>query len=123
MSVFDKGLITVLVCSAVCSFVSIPLILRRVPRNPVYGYRTRATLGDDKIWYEANVYFGVRFLITSILSACIAVVLHEWQGFSPATYLKVSIVLIAAPVVIAGLLTVWFVRSTGTGGQSSKGRR
>jgi len=113
MSVFDKGLITILICSAVFSLVSIPLILRRVPRNPVYGYRTRATLSDDKVWYEANAYFGLRFLVASILSACIAVVLHEWRGIAPATYLKVSIVLLAAPVVVAGLLTARFVHSIG----------
>jgi uncharacterized membrane protein len=122
MSVFDKGLITILVCSAVFSLVSIPLIFRRVPRNPVYGYRTRATLRNDRVWYEANAYFGVRFLVASILSACIAVVVHEWRGISPDIYLKVSIVLLVAPVVAAWLLTARFVRAIGTGCQSSNHR-
>jgi uncharacterized membrane protein len=110
MSVFDKGLITILVTCAVFSVVSIPLVLRKVPRNPVYGYRTRATLSDDKVWYEVNTYFGSRFLVASVLSACIAVAIHIWGGIPPATYLKVSVVLLVAPVVAAWLLTARFVR-------------
>jgi len=123
MSLFDKGLITILVCYAVFSLLSIPLILRKIPRNPVYGYRTRATLSDDMLWYKANAYFGLRLLIASILSACIAVALHMYQGISPAIYLKISVVLLVAPAIAAVLLTVRFVRANSAGCQSSNGRR
>lgn len=34
--------------------LSIPLILRWVPRNPLYGFRVPATLRDDGIWYDIN---------------------------------------------------------------------
>lgn len=34
--------------------LSIPLILRWVPRNRLYGFRVAATLRDDGIWYEIN---------------------------------------------------------------------
>jgi hypothetical protein len=111
MDVYDKGLITILVCSAVFCLVSLPLILRKVPRNPVYGYRTRATMSDDNIWYEANAYFAWRFLLGSFLSACTALVIFDWQGMSPDTYLKASIVLLAAPGVLAWLLTARFIRA------------
>ena len=36
--------------------LSIPLILRWVPRNRVYGFRVAATLRDDGIWYEINAH-------------------------------------------------------------------
>jgi uncharacterized membrane protein len=111
MSVFAKGLITILGCSAVFAALSIPLILRKVPPNPVYGYRTRATLNDEALWYEVNAYFGVRFLVASLVSAFVAVGLFEWRGLSPAAYLDVSIALLLAPVAIAGLLTSRFVRA------------
>ncbi|PKN26404.1 MAG: hypothetical protein CVU64_17870 [Deltaproteobacteria bacterium HGW-Deltaproteobacteria-21] len=114
MSVFDKGLITILVCSAIFCLLSIPLIFRRVPRNPVYGYRTRATLSSDTLWYEANAYFGSRFLVASVLSSCVAFALHVWGAIPPATYLKVSILLLVAPVVAAWLLTARFVREIRT---------
>jgi len=121
MDMFDKGLITILVCNAIFSLVSIPLLLRKVPRNPVYGYRTRATLSDDHVWYEANAYFAWRFLVTSVLSACIAVVLYEWRGMSPDAYMKVSIALLVAPVLFAWPLTVRFVREMVHGGKCVSG--
>lgn len=113
MSVFDKGLITILVCNTIFSLLSLPLIFRRVPRNPVYGYRTRATLSDDTLWYEANAYFGSRFLAACVLSVCIALALHVWKGIPSDAYLKVSILLIVAPVVAAWLLTARLVREIG----------
>jgi hypothetical protein len=34
--------------------LSIPLMLRWVPRNRLYGFRVAATLRSDSVWYEAN---------------------------------------------------------------------
>jgi uncharacterized membrane protein len=113
--VLCTGSFRILICSTVFSLLSIPLILRRVPRNPVYGYRTRVTLSDDALWYKINAYFGMRFLVATLLSACVAAVLHQWQGFSPPTYLKVSVMLLVAPVSVAWMLTARFVRAIGAG--------
>lgn len=118
MDVYDKGVMMVLVCNAIYCLVSIPLILRKVPRNPVYGYRTRLTLSNDKIWYEANAYFSWRFLVAGVLSACAALLLYDWHGLSPETFMRVSIVLLVAPVAFAWPLTVRFVRSMGIHNQS-----
>ena len=40
MTVFEKGVITVVACDVRFAVIAIPLALRRVPRNGVYGYRT-----------------------------------------------------------------------------------
>jgi SdpI/YhfL family protein len=34
--------------------LSIPMILRKVPRNSLYGFRTAYTLSSDEVWYRAN---------------------------------------------------------------------
>src|SRR3954465_13437759 len=34
--------------------LSLPLMLKKVPPNNWYGFRTPKTLSDEKIWYEAN---------------------------------------------------------------------
>ena len=109
MDVYNKGLVTVLVCNAIYCLVSVPLILRQVPRNPVYGYRTRLTLSNDKIWYEANAYFSWRFLVAGVLSACAALLLYDWRSLSPEAFMKVSIALLVVPVAFAWPLTVRFV--------------
>jgi uncharacterized membrane protein len=47
--------------------LSIPLISGRVPPNHFYGCRTKRTLSDPKIWYEANRLSGKDFLISGVL--------------------------------------------------------
>jgi uncharacterized membrane protein len=47
--------------------ISIPLIMRKVPPNSFYGCRTRKTLSDPKIWYEANHISGKDFCIAGLV--------------------------------------------------------
>jgi uncharacterized membrane protein len=47
--------------------LSIPLIQQRVPPNRYYGFRTRKTLSDSKIWYEANRISGHDLLVAGAL--------------------------------------------------------
>lgn len=111
MSVYEKGLITMLVCSLIFVLLAIPLVLRKVPRNIVYGYRTRATLSDDYVWYEANAYFGRGFFISGVITAIAALVLYNMQGLSPAFFLKASIIVLVGPSLIAAIATSRFIRS------------
>jgi uncharacterized membrane protein len=56
--------------------ISIPLVLRKVPPNVVYGVRTRKTLSDARIWYEANYRGGVALIVAGIVGlACWAVLM------------------------------------------------
>ena len=43
--------------------MSIPLIRERVPPNGTYGFRTKKTLSDPKIWYAANRASGHDLLV------------------------------------------------------------
>jgi uncharacterized membrane protein len=110
MTIFEKGLVTVLACDALFIALSIPLVLRKVGPNVVYGYRTRATLGDEELWYAANEYFGGRFIVASLVSAAAAWYVSRSGLLSADTFLPVSVVLLGAPVLIAGILTSRFVR-------------
>jgi uncharacterized membrane protein len=40
---------------------SIPMILRRIPRNYFYGFRTERTLASDETWYASNRMAGIAF--------------------------------------------------------------
>ena len=111
MSVYERGLVTILACNALFALVSLPLVFRKVPRNVLYGYRTRATLGSDFVWYEANAYFGRLFLIASVVTCVAAVFLYRSGALEPGTYLRASVALLIAPVLLAALLTSRYVRS------------
>jgi len=43
--------------------LAIPMILRRVPPNPIYGLRVPATFADEWVWYEANARSGRDLLV------------------------------------------------------------
>ena len=46
------------------SLLAIPLIVRRVPPNSVYGVRTKASFASESDWYRINT-IGGRYLVRS----------------------------------------------------------
>ena len=105
MTIYEKGLVTILVVDAVSILISIPLVLRKIGPNVVYGYRTRATLSDPALWYEANALFGRRLIAASLVSALAALFLARPGLLAPDAFLPVSVVLLGAPVAVAGVMT------------------
>jgi len=53
--------------------ISIPMILKMVPPNPIYGFRTPATLSNRALWYQANTFAGWALLIGAMVSAVLIV--------------------------------------------------
>jgi uncharacterized membrane protein len=82
--------------------ISIPLILGKVPPNSLYGCRTRRTLSNPRIWYEANHISGKDFLISGVLvfAASIAMLVFG-QGMNPdhAVVTLLSVMLLSIAVV------------------------
>lgn len=42
--------------------LAVPLMLRRIPPNPLYGLRVPATFADPDVWYAANARSGRELL-------------------------------------------------------------
>ncbi|MBI5929266.1 MAG: SdpI family protein [Chloroflexi bacterium] len=58
--------------------LAIPMMQRRVKPNGWYGFRTKSTLSNPDLWYDANAYagrllliFGVLVVVSSILLALV----------------------------------------------------
>ena len=64
---FIPGLATVL--------FAIPLILRRIPPNPLYGLRIPATYKDEQVWYDANAATGRDMAIFGVAISLLVFVL------------------------------------------------
>jgi uncharacterized membrane protein len=118
--VFFKGLVTVLVIDSLFVVLSIPLILRRVPRNIVYGFRTCATLSDDFVWYEANAYFGRGLVVSSLISAAAVFMLYGVHGVPQRFFFVFTIAALIVPPLVATLLTLRFARSLPPGGRNTR---
>ncbi len=51
--------------SVIFVLISVPVVLGLVPRNRLYGVRTRSTLSSDEIWYPANRHGGIVIMLAS----------------------------------------------------------
>jgi uncharacterized membrane protein len=51
---------------------SIPLALGMIPRNRLYGFRTKRTLADDATWRRVNRFAGLAIMIATAIYAAVA---------------------------------------------------
>lgn len=85
----------------------IPMWLRRVPPNALYGVRLASTLSDDRIWYEINARCG-RNLVgigAGYLALLAAALLFGRSWIMPLRVLAPTIVLVVALIVNTILLS------------------
>jgi hypothetical protein len=75
--------------------VALPLVMQKVPPNLWYGFRTRRTLSDSKLWYRANYLGGVGLLYASIVSFAINLVLSMLIPSAFTMLLQTAVVVIA----------------------------
>jgi uncharacterized membrane protein len=66
--------------------LSIPLILRKIGPNPVYGFRVKQTLDDPRVWYEVNAFAGKGLLIDGLITVVAALGLAAVPGISVDRY-------------------------------------
>jgi uncharacterized membrane protein len=79
----------------ILAVLAVPLVLRRVPPNALYGLRVPATFRDDSVWYDANAASGRDMLIYAAVSLLAAFLL-------PAAGLRDFAIAIAWIVIAAG---------------------
>jgi uncharacterized membrane protein len=99
-----------LLLGALLFALAIPLVLRWVPPNPVYGVRTSKTYSDRELWYTANRSAGITMAITGIAIAVAALVVPRLMpDYSEGARVLVigAIVIFAAVIMVARL--VWQV--------------
>ena len=100
--------VAICVASGVLLIVAgIPLWLRRVPRNALYGVRFASTLSDDRIWYEINARCG-RDLVgigAGYLALLAAALLFGHSWIMPFRLLGPTVVLVVALIVNTILLS------------------
>lgn len=84
--------------------ISIPLVMRKVPMNKLYGVRLKKSFESDENWYKINAYGGKHL----ILWATVLVLIGIGTSFIPLEEDSRTITLIAStpalifiPVMIA----------------------
>lgn len=91
--------------AVVTALIALPLALRQIPRNRLYGVRTRRTLADDRVWYETNAYGG-RCLIRASAVTIVLVLLLGRMPLPPDFLLLASVAALVVPSLVAAILAV-----------------
>lgn len=105
-----KGLVSVLTVGTGMVLLSIPLVLKIVPRNRFYGYRTPYTLSDDSKWYRTNAYFGQLLIISSLLAGIGIVVLYATKAVCAEQFLNATLASLIVPPLFSIVITALKVR-------------
>ncbi len=111
MSIFDKGFFTILGLSLLLVLIAVPLALRLVPRNVIYGFRIRTTMVSEEIWFSANAYFGRRLIALSLCGILFGLGTYLLRPFSAEAFLPASVVIMVAPGLVAVLSTLRYIRT------------
>lgn len=98
-------LFTFAVSGAILALIALPLIDRRIKPNLWYGFRVRATLEDEALWYAVNVHGGQRLLMAGLVTLIAAIGLY----FIPNLSLDMYAVLMA--VISIGTLSIGFAQT------------
>ena len=111
MTALDKGTITVLGSALLLALLAVPLLLRRVPPNRLYGYRTCATLGDEALWYAANAHFGRGMLVACSTGVLAVLGLRQLGGLGADAFVAASTAALVVPLLVATAATWRFIRA------------
>jgi hypothetical protein len=65
--------------------LSVPLILRKVPMNDLYGVRFRASFKSERAWYEINAYGG-KVLLGWAMPTLFVGIYSLWQSELPSYF-------------------------------------
>ena len=55
--------------------LNVPLILRKIGPNPLYGFWVKRILEDPTVWYPVNAYAAKRLLIVGLVISVSAILL------------------------------------------------
>ena len=91
-------------------WVSLPMIANAVPPNRFYGFRTRQTLSNERIWYRANRFAGWALFTASIVSAAVLVSIPQESLLTPG----VAVGIFVAPLLVALAASYIYLRRIGT---------
>ncbi len=85
--------------------LGIPMTLRMVKPNPIYGVRTPKCMRDERVWYEANAYCGKLIIVAGALTLITAIILH-FTGISEFAYVMTCNGVMVVGVIIMAILTL-----------------
>lgn len=81
--------------------VCLPLVLRLVPRNRLYGFRVREAMQSDASWYAVNQLGGVVLIVAALIWLAAA-------GYAPRRFVKaIGVIVVGLALLLLMLTQEW----------------
>jgi uncharacterized membrane protein len=90
--------------------LSIPLILRKVPPNPFYGFRISWTMEDPELWYAVNAYVADWLVIVGVCSILGSIGLALIPGITLVLYAFACLGVFAAAFTLGLVQSIRYLR-------------
>jgi uncharacterized membrane protein len=103
-------LLVTLVGPLVAVALAIPMILGKVPRNCLYGFRTPYTMSSDPVWYRANRIAGIALAVSGVFWVLMGLILPRVMDSEQAA-IRLTGLLGAAGILVGLLVSAWLVYS------------
>lgn len=100
--------IALMIPAVIVGALGIPLILRRVPPNGIYGLRTPFTQSSPDVWYPANAFGGWAIVVAAVV--CVGVL---W-GLPASAPRWLEVAALAVPVLVAAAVSLAYVSTLGS---------
>jgi uncharacterized membrane protein len=84
---------------------AIPLAMRKVRPNPIYGIRNKATLSDEGFWYAANAAAGRTLVMGGVISLLLTVVFYFQRNIDEASFLSAGAIVFMICMLFVVLIT------------------
>jgi uncharacterized membrane protein len=92
-----------LILCAFLAAISLPLALRLIGPNSLYGFRTPATLADRDLWYSANAFAGRALLVAAAFAASLVWFRPAWFDLGVFTNLAAVVLPCIGAVAVSFL--------------------
>lgn len=92
-------------CGVLFVFISIPLVMKKVPMNSLYGFRLSKALESEENWYEINRYGGRQLIQWSVLLIFIGGLYFIFPLGDPGSELKNTLTAVA-PILICPTVAI-----------------
>jgi len=80
---------------------AIPLILKRIPPNDLYGYRTPSVIASPALWYAVNGFLGWALAVAGAAGAVLAgLAIARGEDVSHTFSVPIQIALVLAALVV-----------------------
>jgi SdpI/YfhL protein family len=100
-----QSLVTLVVPLAIMA-LAVPMILEKVPRNCIYGFRTPYTMSSDAAWYRANKISGIALVLAGAFWLLAGQILGRVMD-SQRAVLRLTSLLGAGALMAGCLVSVW----------------